>query len=100
MLSQHPQSCAILSQQHCMIPAEFAKLTNELVTPFHRNESSDLTSESIKILSEILKYCSVCLFQELEVRLELHLHPEMDRKMNNPTDDHRPSSSAINLKLL
>lgn len=50
-------------------------------------DSDDLTFDDIRRSLNLLKHCSVCLYQGMDARLERTPRPAMDRKMNIPTGD-------------
>lgn len=61
---------ASVSQELRTIRGEIAELTNEFVTLSNCMNSAELTLDDIRLPLDVLKYSSVCLFQEEDARLE------------------------------
>lgn len=60
--------------------------------------SASLAFEDIMMSCDLLKHRSACLFQKVEDQLEGPPRLDLDRKMDIPTDTHRPFSSNTNFR--
>lgn len=58
-----------------------------------------LPIDKIRILLNLLKHCSICLFQEVDARLEVLPRAAKDRETDFPNDNHVSFHSNNNLKL-
>lgn len=63
-------------------------------------ESADLSFEGISMSLNILKHCPVHFAKEVDVWLERHPHPHIDRKKAVPSDDRRPINYSSNNRTL
>lgn len=64
LLSQHTETCASVPQQLQIFCKMISEVSNDLVSPFQRVNSADVSFENIWMSFDLLKYRSVIFFRE------------------------------------